>query len=102
MANRIQWLIVAFAGAITGSPASADSLSPPRSFKEDVPGEEYVFVMIAPGVGEEDVSLWREDIAASIREIRRLYTKSGLYRNDGSSEPLWTVAWYASRVTVSG
>ncbi len=29
------------------------------------------------------------------------YPESGLYRNDGSIEPLWTVSWYGSDVFVS-
>jgi hypothetical protein len=27
-----------------------------------------------------------------------MYTASGMYRNDGSGIPLWTVDWYATRV----
>ena len=30
-----------------------------------------------------------------------MYTLSGLYRDDGSAEPLWTVNWYAHGVEVA-
>src|SRR2546428_329551 len=93
--------VIAFAVAITGGPALADSPAPPRSYKKVAAGGKYVFVMIAPGTVEEDVWRWNEETAAGIRKIRRVYPRSGLYRNDGSTEPLWTVDWYAHGVEVA-
>jgi hypothetical protein len=57
--------------------------------------------MIAPGTVEVDVRRWNEETADEIREIRRVYTRSGMYRNDGSTEPLWTVDWYAHGVQLT-
>jgi hypothetical protein len=71
------------------------------SYTQTNPGGEYVFVMIAPGPIEQESSWANEQQAVKIREIRRTYSKSGLYRNDGSTEPLWTVDWYAHQVEVA-
>ncbi|HJZ56558.1 MAG TPA: hypothetical protein VKE74_16450, partial [Gemmataceae bacterium] len=57
--------------------------------------------MISPLPVEEEVTSWNEETAAGIREIRRTYTQSGMYRNDGSTEPLWTVDWYAYGVHLT-
>jgi hypothetical protein len=81
--------------------ALADKPAPPRSYNEVAPGGKYVFVMIAPGTVEDEVRRWNQETAAGIREIRRVYTRSGLYRNDGSAEPLWTVDWYDDGVKVA-
>jgi hypothetical protein len=81
--------------------AFADKPAPPFSYKQESPGGKYVFVMIAPGSIEKDVAHWNEGKVAEIREIRRTYLKSGLYRNDVSDEPLWTVDWYAYGVEVA-
>lgn len=100
MAVRCRWLYTVV-GLAFASSAFADSPAPPRSYKEVAPGGKYVFVMIAPGTVEDDVRRWNEETAAGIREIRRVYTRSGMYRNDGSAEPLWTVDWYAHGVYVT-
>jgi hypothetical protein len=94
MAARCYWLF-AFVGLAATSPAVADSPAPPQSYKKIAPGGKYVFVMIAPVTVEEDIRAWNEKTAAGIREIRSKYNRSGMYRNDGSTEPLWTVDWYA-------
>lgn len=72
------------------APAFADSPAPPRDFKTVTENKAYVFVMLAPdGWAEHDA------------ELRRVYKQSGLYKNDGSSPPLWTVDWYAFEVFPS-
>ena len=38
--------------------------------------------------------------SADVREWEG-YTQSGLYRNDGSRDPLWTFDWYAYNVDVA-
>jgi hypothetical protein len=68
---------------------------PPHSYRHVSPGGQFVFVMIAPEPPEEEVKHWIEPVAAQIRRIRATYTQSGLYPNDGSPRPLWTVDWYA-------
>jgi hypothetical protein len=86
---------------LAATPALADSPVHPHSYKEVTPGGKYVFVMIAPGTIEDDVQHCNEETAARIREVRRTYTRSGMYRNDGSVEPLWTVDWYAHHVDLT-
>ena len=96
----IAWIGV-LAIAVTGSPTRADSIASPYSYKEVVPSGKYVFVMISPLTIDNDAGGWNEETAAGIREIRRNYKRSGMYRNDGSTEPLWTVDWYAGVVVAS-
>jgi hypothetical protein len=57
--------------------------------------------MLAPVSLEEEVSGVNPQYAPTLRALRTLYTKSGLYKNDGSKEPLWTVDWYKSPVVVA-
>lgn len=79
----------------------ADSQVPPRSYTVLSPNGQYVFVMIAPLPPEQDAANYREPYASRIREIRQTYSVSGLYPNDGSTTPLWTVDWYAWHVEIS-
>ena len=83
-------------------PALADAIMtmPPMTYTKTTPDEKYLFVMIAPHTMEEEASFWIEAKAAEIRAIRETYPESGLYRNDGSSTPLWTVDWYAGDVIL--
>lgn len=81
--------------------ARADSIAPPRSYTQTTPGGKFVFVMITPTSVETETSNWNGETAARIREIRRTYTRSGMYRNDGSAKPLWTVDWYAHAVHLA-
>jgi hypothetical protein len=81
------------------APAVADSPPPPpHSYREVAPGGRFVFVMIAPLPADEDARGHKEETAAEIRRVRGTYAQSGMYRNDGSAEPLWTVDWYAFHV----
>jgi hypothetical protein len=104
MVKPNQWLIVAIIALdvmIGGKPALADSPAPESSYKEIAPGGKYVFVMISPMTPDEDERKWDTKYRVAIREIRRTYKRSGLYRNDGSTEPLWTVDWYTHSVAIS-
>ena len=104
MANRRPWRIagiIVLAAVAIGSPALADEPARPRSYMQIIAGGKYVFVMIAPWAAEEDARPFNEETAAGIREIRRLYTRSGLYRADNATEPLWTVDWYAYEVEAA-
>jgi hypothetical protein len=67
----------------SASPSRADKIAPPTSYKVASADGKFVFVMLAPKA-----------------EAFEDYTKSGLYKQ-GSSEPLWTVDWYARRVAVA-
>jgi hypothetical protein len=89
---------------LLAAPASAYSPPTARTYKRDVPGGKYVFVMI-PGKREffrsESPMIWGETAAADMQEIRRVYGVSGLYPTDGTKQPLWTVDWYAFDVEVA-
>ncbi|MHB8110624.1 MAG: hypothetical protein ACYDHW_11405 [Syntrophorhabdaceae bacterium] len=72
--------------------AFADSGSPPVDYIKETENGQYVFVMLAPS---------DEKCISKKPEIRKKYKKSGLYRNDGSVTPLWTVHWYSFGVYPS-
>jgi hypothetical protein len=63
--------------------AHADIPIPPRPYKIATANNAYEFVMNVP--------------QGNVPQPR----KSGLYRTDKPDQPLWTVPWYAHRVTVS-
>jgi hypothetical protein len=75
--------------------AAADSLAPARSYTRVTPDGRHVLVMLSSWPGDADGSTPE---AREVRRIRRSYPRSGLYRNDGSATPLWTVDWWAQHV----
>jgi hypothetical protein len=95
--RHVHWLSLAAMLASAGL-AHADHLRAKHSYTTLAPGGEYVFVMIAPKPVEEDGKYMAPDRAEEIKRIRASYATSGLYRNDGSRTPLWTVDWYAYQV----
>jgi len=72
-------------------PAYSDTPAPARDYTKVTENGEYVFVMLAPPEG------WSEKNPG----IRKTYMQSGLYKNDGSTAPLWVVYWYAFGVYPS-
>jgi hypothetical protein len=77
--------LLTLGAALAFAPAArADKIGPPESYKTYSADKAFVFVMIAPGGGMFDI-----------------YAQSGLYKNDTSTEPLWTVEWYARSVAVA-
>jgi|GEM_PF-936996 len=77
-------------------PASvlADTPAPAHDYTQVTRDGHYIFVMLArEGYSSRGVLI--DD------ELRKKYAQSGLYKNDGSTSPLWTVDWYASDVEVS-
>lgn len=64
----------------------------PVTYSTPSPNEEYLFVMLAP---PNDDPAQNPDANEHAQMLRQKYRESGLYRNDGSTEPLWTVAGYA-------
>jgi hypothetical protein len=86
---------------VFASMAHADSPAPPFSYTKPSSDGRFLFVMIPRGTLDDEMRHWNEETKAKIRAIRQTYTQSGLYRNDGSSTPLWTVDWYAYDVDVA-
>jgi hypothetical protein len=78
----------------------ADKPGPPGTYKETSSDGRFVFVMVSPESLDTELGWYNERFAKKIKEIRTRYTKSGLYKNDGSNQPLWTVSWYCESVAV--
>jgi hypothetical protein len=74
------------------------SIDPPSSYVKPTPNGKYIFVMLTTQSTENEARRFSEAKANEIRTLRSAYAKSGLYRNDGSKPPLWTVDWYKRRV----
>jgi hypothetical protein len=87
--------VIALAAVTVGSPAVAEYIPPSHSYRFIVGGGKYIFVMLDPTRREES-NYWRPETPDRVRQIHRTYSRSGLYRNDGSTEPLWTVEWFVS------
>lgn len=87
------------------------------SYAEPSGNGRYLFVMLSPdepqqldkyvawlrdgwaesGLEPQDIADADRHVRAEIRRekrLRRTYQASGLYRNNGSTKPLWTVPWY--------
>jgi hypothetical protein len=80
------------------SAARADTFAPASSYKQVTQDGKYVLVMIPP----MGITLGgRGDLTEEGRGIREKYPHSGLYRNDGSTDPLWTFDWTPSGLTVA-
>ena len=88
--------------AMTMFVASVSGYSPrrPFSYKSLSPDGHFVFVMIGSHSAEEEPKHWIDPRSAEIKAIRDKWTTSGMYRNDGSTTPLWTVDWYSYEVDV--
>jgi hypothetical protein len=64
----------------------------PATYSTPSPNGQYLFVMLAPPSADPALDPDNTDHA---KMLRQKYPSSGLYRNDGSTEPLWTADWYA-------
>lgn len=73
--------------------ALADDWGPEQDFTVHSADSEYIFVML----GRSDINLG----SAPNPDIRALYSQAGLYRNVGSTEPLWTVDWHGYGIPIS-
>jgi hypothetical protein len=86
--------------ALGGATATADSVAPPATYTKATLDGKHLLVMVSPLPVEND-AIWDCDSGMSVREIRSKYANNGLYRNDGSITPVWTVDWYARSVIVT-
>jgi hypothetical protein len=84
-----------------GQKSYADKPAPPSTYKVLSADEKFVFVMIAPEPLADELGRYNDDHKKVVKAIRDVYAKSGLYKNDGSKDPLWTVDWYAHGVSVA-
>lgn len=96
MPNMIK--LIAIILSLVPSLAFADSPSLPYSHAVPSADGRFLFVMIAPNTLEDDISNWNDEKAGEIEQIRNSFIESGLYLNDGSNIPVWTVDWYAQTI----
>ena len=75
--------------------SAGDGVTKDYSFATE--GGKYLFVMLIPNQQENGAG----EASGLDLKIRETYDHSGLYLNDGSTSPLWTVDWYATEVYVS-
>lgn len=89
--------VIGFWMATSG--VAAEVGPPPRDYAVPSPDGRYLFVMLEP----REFKLEEKDEEKSVphtETLREKYLSSGLYHNDGSKTPLWTVDWYANKVFV--
>ena len=74
-------------------PGLAEKPNPvyPVTYSTPSPDEQFLFVMLAPPSGD---ATQNPDNNEHAKELRKKYPQSGMYRNDGSTDPLWAVDWY--------
>lgn len=91
-------LVMAILIMMPVSKALADSPAPIRDFSVELPNGEFLFVMLANNTRDayNQLGYVEED-----ETLRNTYPQSGMYRNDGSTTPLWTVDWNAFGVTLA-
>lgn len=82
----------------THSQPLADKPAPEFDYVQEVAGGKFVFVMLSI---DEDPTAYGQGGAVQNEEIRRQYPQSGLYKNDDSTTPVWTVDWYAFETAIS-
>jgi hypothetical protein len=78
------------------APLFADTEAMPRSWQRATQDGKHVFVMLGP-------DWWRESELRGdeITDVSLDYAASGLYRVGDTSDPLYTVDWYAHSVDLS-
>jgi hypothetical protein len=98
MKHYITLALVVFAILIS-SIAYADQPAPLSDFAQVSINQQFVFVLLAR---DDDSSAYNQlGYVEQDAKLRQKYQQSGLYRNDGSTMPLWTVDWNAYQVDVS-
>jgi hypothetical protein len=74
----------------SGEAARADKPATPATRTETIANGKFLFVVLCPEFLETERG----------KAIRAMYPQGGLYKNDGSKEPLWTIDWYREQVAV--
>ncbi len=81
--------------------AFADTEAMQRSYISPSANNKFIFVMIASVDIESDGISYGDEGKKEAKRIRAKYPSSGMYLNDGSTNPLWTVDWYSNSVIVA-
>ena len=95
MRTSVTRVLSAMTLLMLSSGAAGDSPARPSTYQVVSADQKFVFVMVPPYSLDEELKFWNESFGEKVRQIRSVHGVSGMYRNDGSSEPLWTVSWYA-------
>lgn len=90
--SRIALTAASLLGFCDWRPAYA-GLAHPGSWKQESADGRFVLVMVSPLPLEEDARPGDRH-TAEVQAIRAKYRQSGLYRNDGSTKPLWTIQYW--------
>jgi hypothetical protein len=81
--------------------AYGDTVALPYSYATPSYDGKYIFVMLAPVETERDGIYLSDEDRQESQRVRTKYLSSGMYWNNGSITPLWTVDWYAYTVLVA-
>jgi hypothetical protein len=106
--------ILIFATVLPPIQVRADSQAPPFDYAIFTEDKNYIFIMLVPPketTQMDEVSSkgppyyptviydsdepWENGTVQAPDYLRIKYPCSGLYRNNGSSTPIWTVDWYS-------
>lgn len=98
---RIKLLFTVVTLTTLGPSAMADKPAPPFSHTKVSANGKFVFVMLSPLPAADELKLYNEEARVGFKAIRDRFQKSGLYKNDGSKEPIWTVDWYRHEVDIA-
>jgi hypothetical protein len=98
MYDLTRFIVAMIAIATVLQHCKADGQAPPWTYKKTSHDLRYLFVMIAPVTGNGGT---QREISSKEAEIRNTYLHSGMYHNDGTAKPLWTVDWYAYDVDIA-
>src|SRR5262245_39214067 len=92
LARPVPMLLSALVALILPTDSMA-GLAHPASWKKVSDDGRYVLVMVSPLPVDEDAGHQAFD-AKEIRFIRATYSQSGVYHNDGTAVPLWTLPYH--------
>lgn len=98
MTGRARWVAVVILALAPA--ARADSIAPAVPHAILSPNNQFVFVHLVKTYPEQEKG-WTPEHAAEIRRIRATYPQSGMYRNNGSNQPLWTVDWHSPHLELA-
>ena len=86
--------LLAFLVFLAAGQVAMAELPHPASWKQVSNNGQYVLVMVSPLSIDQDAGHPIAD-ENEIRQIRAKYAQSGLYQNDGSTTPLWTIEYFS-------
>lgn len=86
-------MLLALVLSMANSHAAQGGLADPHSWKRVSGDGQFVLVMISPYPIDKDAVVHPAYDTEGIRRLRATYTRSGLYHNDGSTEPVWTIQY---------